>query len=375
MVRLMVDRARGWGLAVAGVLALLTVAAAAAQAPTPPAAPRPGEHNTVLPLFRAPFAGQYPVSNVFDHDLPYWGRDSNGYQLAWWGEAIAAPIDGHDGYDWRLPEGTPVLAAAEGSVVFAGETAPAPCPLLGEIVSALVVTLEHRLPTAKGELRVRSRYVHLSAVDVAAGQFVLPGQPLGRSGNTGCSTRPHLHFEMLRQRSDGGNWVKFDPYGWDGPAPDPWAHDPAGAASLWLWEAGSAPLLYRLEERSLNPSQNDNAMVGITALRWLGWRDVDHPENEYVEVAADPRFAPAGGVSLGGWHLQNNAGDAYEFPADFRLASGGSVRVYSGAGSDDAESLYWGRASGVWDNRGDCAHLARPDGRNLYRFRYGNVSC
>ncbi|WP_316316207.1 M23 family metallopeptidase, partial [Clavibacter michiganensis] len=54
----------------------------------------------------------------------------------------------------------------------------------------------------------RTRYGHLSRIDVRSGQTVTAGQRVGAVGNTGVSTGSHLHFEVLR----GGGAV--DPAGW-----------------------------------------------------------------------------------------------------------------------------------------------------------------
>ena len=86
----------------------------------------------------------------------------------------------HAGIDIGANRGTPVQAPAAGTVVFAG-TAP-------EYGTTVIV--DHGQD-------IRSLYGHLSQVSVKAGQKVERGTLIAYSGNTGRSSGPHLHYEVL----------------------------------------------------------------------------------------------------------------------------------------------------------------------------------
>jgi len=228
-------------------LRLLGVACAVtfdcASGPTAPSAasaacdPESTSANAVLPIFGRPFDGAFPIGNFFDHDKPIDG-DANGYVLSLCGARDTKQVDGHPGYDWRMPEGTPLFAVADAVVLTAGLEAPHFCPQLNRTVQALLAQLVHTAPT--GESYV-SAYGHLSRVDVQEGVSISEGTVIGLSGNTGCSGTPHLHFGVARNVA--GRYVLIDPYGWHAPTKDPWELDPRGAASVWLWKDRAAPSL------------------------------------------------------------------------------------------------------------------------------------
>ncbi len=86
----------------------------------------------------------------------------------------------HKGVDWAVPTGTAVVASCGGTVVKAGWSSG----------YGYCVYINH--PDGR-----QTRYAHLSKVLVSVGQNVSQGQRIALSGNTGVSTGPHLHFEML----------------------------------------------------------------------------------------------------------------------------------------------------------------------------------
>ncbi|GAA0668929.1 hypothetical protein GCM10009535_56010 [Streptomyces thermocarboxydovorans] len=97
----------------------------------------------------------------------------------------------HTGVDFPVPTGTSVKSVAAGTVVSAG----------WEGSFGYQVVIRHH----DGRY---SQYAHLSAISVRNGQPVGAGQRIGRSGSTGNSSGPHLHFEV---RSGPGFGSDIDP--------------------------------------------------------------------------------------------------------------------------------------------------------------------
>jgi murein DD-endopeptidase MepM/ murein hydrolase activator NlpD len=85
----------------------------------------------------------------------------------------------HPGQDIAAPRGTPVMAAAAGTVLQSG----------WQNGYGQTVVIDH----GNG---LTTRYGHLSKIEVAAGQELKRGDELGQVGSTGRSTGPHLHYEV-----------------------------------------------------------------------------------------------------------------------------------------------------------------------------------
>ncbi|MFC8301053.1 peptidoglycan DD-metalloendopeptidase family protein [Micromonospora orduensis] len=96
----------------------------------------------------------------------------------------------HAGIDLALPSGTPIHAAAAGTVTQAGDAADG---------YGNSVFIDH----GNGYL---THYAHQSRIAVTVGQKVKAGQVIGYEGATGDATGPHLHFEVHQ-----GMWNQIDP--------------------------------------------------------------------------------------------------------------------------------------------------------------------
>jgi murein DD-endopeptidase MepM/ murein hydrolase activator NlpD len=134
---------------------------------------------TKLPVARPGVLG-YPVEDGQDLVTQGYGTTSfskNGYKGQW-----------HNGVDFGVPIGTPVLAAEDGVVIgVANEDLYCPRGAYGKFVA---INHDNNLSTLYG---------HLSRQIVSNGDRVKRGQVIGYSGKTGYATGPHVHFGVYAQ--------------------------------------------------------------------------------------------------------------------------------------------------------------------------------
>lgn len=106
-------------------------------------------------------------------------RPVSGIITSRYGEASGVRSSRHTGLDIATSRGTPIVAAASGTVTFSGTK--------GSYGKMIVITHSNG---------VQTYYGHCNALYVSAGQTVSQGQTIAAVGSTGNSTGPHLHFEI-----------------------------------------------------------------------------------------------------------------------------------------------------------------------------------
>jgi hypothetical protein len=193
-------------------------------------------------------ASALSASAAFDSPLPS-GRLTQAFGPTTETLEPAATVNGvtyphyHNGIDLAAPLGTPVLAAAGGTVVAAGKSSD----------GAVIVKIRH-------DNGYTTLYGHLDpSLQVSVGQRVVAGQSIGKVGMTGITTGPHLHFGLYTSAG-----AAVDPSFWltSGHLPGvstlltPSPADPttltqaSGAAVLARFDAVSSKIPYASQIRS-----------------------------------------------------------------------------------------------------------------------------
>jgi murein DD-endopeptidase MepM/ murein hydrolase activator NlpD len=184
------------------------------QPPHANVAPTPGPLPTVEPEPREHRWLGRPIARTAQRDFAdrtylFGASKNNAYRV-------------HHGMDLVNPTGTPVQAAADGVVVFAGRDAgtrfgPKTIPdFYGNLV------LIKLAPSTYHGQDVYNLYGHLDSIAVRDGQTVKQGDLLGKVGMTGTADGPHLHFEV---RVGGTTYS-------DSRNPALWLHSLPGTGSL-----------------------------------------------------------------------------------------------------------------------------------------------
>ena len=261
----------GWTAYTANITTVFDHAMTARYSPGGGVAAYSGESGTIQD------PNETPVD--FGNGLLYSFKKANGAPFVVNGNYVGTAktgsttlnYDGHPGYDYPVPSGTDVFAAADGEVVVADAS--------NSTASGNYIRIQH------GTSGYQSQYLHLSQVLVSLGDLISRGQLIGKSGNTagpGNSVSPHLHFEV--KQGTGGNAISVDPYGWEGNGADPYAL--AVNVNLWTMTGGRPPA-----PNLTAPS--DGVTLADTLTPTFQWSAVSGADAGYrIAIATSPAALP-----------------------------------------------------------------------------------
>lgn len=148
--------------------------------------PAPEKPSATLATYTPPKKDQKLIQQAETDNVE--APDSTGIGKMRWpvrGRVISGYKSGTGGIDIAVPEGTPVKAAENGVVIYAGDG-------LKEFGNTVLVRHEDGLVTVYG---------HASSLEVQRGQKVKRGQEIARSGMSGSADAPKLHFEVRKNSS------------------------------------------------------------------------------------------------------------------------------------------------------------------------------
>ncbi|MBA5761463.1 peptidoglycan DD-metalloendopeptidase family protein [Vibrio sp. 404] len=114
---------------------------------------------------REPIKGKYRLSSHFNPHRKH---------------PVTGRVSPHNGTDWAVPVGTPIVSTGDGVVIMTRKH-----PYAGNYV-----VIQHGST-------YKTRYLHLSKILVRKGQKVTRGQRIGLSGKSGRVTGPHIHYELI----------------------------------------------------------------------------------------------------------------------------------------------------------------------------------
>ncbi|UPW02063.1 thermonuclease family protein [Halorussus gelatinilyticus] len=110
---------------------------------------------------------------------------------------------------------------------------------------------------------------------------------------------------------------------------------------------------------------DDGSDSGTASVEWV-YAEASSTNDERVQI----KNTGSGELDLSGYALEDEAGHTYTFPDGFTLASGESVWVHSGSGTDDSDDLYAAFGHEIWNDYGDTAYLYDESGSEVDRRSY-----
>jgi Peptidase family M23 len=231
---------------------------------TPTITPVPCDVSAGFCVEKGKFILQRPIAppgnEVIDRNYPYGSTEEGTREV-------------HHGVEFENPSGTPVLAAADGTVYYAGNDATRKFSPWANFYGNIVV-IEHSISDAPFN-KLYTLYAHLSKIDVSLGQAVQSGEAIGEVGMTGTAAGSHLHFELRVTPDDYNSTLD----------PELWLLPRSGNGTLAILAADpSGASVFPSFRIQYFPDRNKPATASYMADGYA--RETVNPRDPWKEVAA-----------------------------------------------------------------------------------------
>jgi hypothetical protein len=97
---------------------------------------------------------------------------------------------------------------------------------------------------------------------------------------------------------------------------------------------------------------------------------IDHDPPYEIEEYVSIKNTEGQAQDMTDWTLRDENKNIYNFPDNFRLLSGKSVKVWTKSGNDTSTDLYWGLDEPVWNLGSDCGYLRNEDNVRISSYCY-----
>lgn len=110
------------------------------------------------------------------------------------------------------------------------------------------------------------------------------------------------------------------------------------------WTASPTP--------TIRPSSTPRPRYNLTIVKIENIKS-GNPLDEYISISNNTSST----VNLADWFIKDDGPNRYDFPESYSIPKGATIKVWTGAGTNETYNLFWDSPVEVWNDSEDCAYL------------------